>query len=63
MPNNLGEINKLQDGLNGLYIFVESYKKIKSATNTQNVYLDALVTYYENNLIILKNLKKKFGDL
>lgn len=63
MPNNLGEIDKLSDGLNGLYIFVESYKKIKSVTRKENYQLDTIVKYYEENLLILKNLKKKFKDL
>ena len=63
MPNNLGEISELEEGLNGLFLFIESYKKIKKVTGDELVYLESIQFYYDRNKQTLANIKKKFNDL
>lgn len=63
MPNNLGEISKLKDGLNGMYQFIESYRKVYQVTGEVNSVLGSILQYYEENKLKLKNLEKNFKDL
>lgn len=63
LPNNLGEISQLKDGLNGLYGIITAYRKIKEVTMTNNIYMDNLDLFYEDNRRILKGLEKKLKDL
>lgn len=63
MPNNLGEISRLKDGLNGLYQITEAYKKIFDTTGIPNPALNSILEYIEENKNILNNLEKKFDTL
>lgn len=63
MPNNLGEISQLKDGLNGLYQFVESYKKIYKVTGKVNVACGQILQFYEEQKKILEDLEKNFDKL
>lgn len=63
MPDNLGEISQLKDGLNGFYQIIESYRKISKVTAITNPVLNSMLQYYEENKTILKQLEKKFKDL